>query len=57
MQFWLNWRDAGNSVFIAPMVCVGHVEEVVLHPSRQLTTIVQDVGEYRREGVPIEALR
>lgn len=57
VQFWLKWRGAGNSVFIAPMVCVGHVEEVVLHPSRQLTTIVQDVGEYRREGVPIEALR
>jgi hypothetical protein len=57
VQFWLKWREGGNSVFIAPMVCVGHVEEVVLHPSRQLTTIVQDVGEYRRDGVPVEALR
>lgn len=57
VNFWLKWNDVGNSLYLAPLVCVGHVEEVVLHPSRQLTTIVQDAGEYRREGPPVEALR
>lgn len=54
---WLKWREAGNTLFVAPLVSIGHVEEIVLSASRQMTHVVQDVGEFRREGPPIESIR
>ena len=29
VHFWLNWKEAGNTVYIDPGVRIGHVEEMV----------------------------
>lgn len=57
VAFWLQWNAAGNTLYTAPLVHVGHVEEVVLHCGRDLKTIVQSAGEWRSEGMPIESIR
>lgn len=57
VQMWLNWREAGNTLYLAPLVPIGHVEEMIIHSGRNLEPVCQDVGDWRREGVPIEALR
>lgn len=29
VHFWLNWKEAGNSIYIDPGVKIGHIEEMV----------------------------
>ncbi len=29
IYFWRNWEKAGNSLYVDPNICIGHMEEMV----------------------------
>ena len=57
IDFWENWQRAGNHVYIANRVVVGHMEEAITWPSKQFTKVYQTLEEYQAQGAPLEVLR
>ena len=55
IDFWYKWADAGNVVHLANHVIIGHIEDVVLWPGKDLAPIYQRVNDYVRFGKPKEA--
>lgn len=55
IAFWRAWEAAGNTLFLANRVPVGHLELGVLWPGRDLKQINQPVKNWRRDGKPAEA--
>jgi len=54
INFWRKWEEAGNSLYIANRVPIGHLELQVLWPGRDLSTVTQPVTEWRQNGRPQE---
>lgn len=54
IDFWRRWRAAGRSLYLAPRVRVGHLQEVISWPGRNLQPVYQSVGEYLTDGLPLE---
>jgi len=50
--FWRQWAKAGNTLYSANRVVVGHGEYVVTWPDRQCGTLYQGTSEFRRRGLP-----
>lgn len=57
IAFWLKFKDEGLKLFQANYVAIGHIEEMVVWPSRHLSPVVQNMDDYRKGGIPDEALR
>lgn len=57
VAFWHKFATEGHKLYQANMVAIGHVEEMVVWPSRRLTPVIQNMDDYRQHGVPDEALR
>lgn len=57
IAFWDAWEAAGNSMFIANRVPVGHLEMMISWPGQDLQKIHQDYNEWRKSGVPTEIWR
>jgi hypothetical protein len=58
MSFWTKWEEAGNTVFLANRVMVGHMCEVVLWPGEDLSKpIMQTLEEFLAGGIPAECKR
>jgi hypothetical protein len=57
IQFWLNWAAAGKSLLLAPRVVVGHLQEMVTWPGRDLRPIFQTPKDYDEGGMPEGARR
>lgn len=51
-SFWLKWREAGNSLFLAPRVRVGHFERFVTYPDDNLQPIHMKVSDWNEYGPP-----
>lgn len=54
IDFWLNWRDAGNSLHVANQIVVGHMEELVTWPGVQFAPVHQKAEDYIEHGIPSE---
>ena len=52
VAFWRSWTAAGNTLFIAPRVSVGHIEMMVTWPSEGLASMHQRLSDYRTVGKP-----
>jgi hypothetical protein len=55
IAFWRRWEEAGNSLYIANRVPIGHLELGVLWPAEigtETTPVTQPVGEWRSKGKP-----
>ena len=52
ISFWANWKDNGNSAYVAPRVPVGHIQEVVTWPDRDFNIVHQYVSDWRTCGMP-----
>lgn len=50
IAFWEKWREAGNSLFLANRVAVGHMEVMARWPGRDLQAIYQPMGEFNKTG-------
>jgi hypothetical protein len=49
--FWHNWRAAGNTLYVAPSVSIGHLEETVAAFDKDLNPIHMYVHQWREENV------
>jgi FkbM family methyltransferase len=57
IDFWKRFRAAGFKACLAPRVVVGHLEEVVKWPGRDLKPVYQTTGDYDEQGIPAEVQR
>lgn len=52
IAFWRSWEAAGNSLYLANRVPVGHLELGILWPGDDLRQINQPIAEWRNSGPP-----
>lgn len=52
VNFWLKFKEAGNSLYLAPRNVIGHLELMVNWPSKDLQSCYQTVFKYREHGKP-----
>jgi predicted SAM-dependent methyltransferase len=52
INFWHRWRDAGKKLFLANRVPIGHQQEVITWPDRDMRPIHQKLQEYSEGGKP-----
>lgn len=50
IQFWMNWKAAGNTLFLANRIAVGHIEVMSRWPGKDLQAIYQPMGEFNKTG-------
>jgi len=55
IQFWHHWKQSGMALHLAPRVVVGHIQELITWPGRDLMPIYQLVSDYDQNGMPQEA--
>jgi len=55
IAFWDKWEAAGNSLYNANRIPVGHLELMIKWPGRDLRAVHQTVGDFRDKGLPIDA--
>ena len=53
VNMWISWAKAGNSLYLAPRVAIGHIEQVVSWPDRSLRTMHQKMSEFHKGGKPV----
>jgi len=57
MNFWLRWQDAGKKLYLAPRVVIGHMQEMIAWPGKNLKPVYQTLAEYDDAGKPSEVMR
>jgi hypothetical protein len=56
INFWIKWKAAGNTLFLANRIAIGHLELAVRWPGKDLQTILQPVREWKETRLaPAEA--
>lgn len=54
ISFWRKWTAAGNTLFLANRVVVGHAELMVIWPDQNFEPIYQRPAEFFESGAPRE---
>ncbi len=57
IDFWRRFQKAGLRACLAPRVVVGHLEDVVTWPGKDLKPIYQQTSDYDEHGIPPEVAR
>jgi len=57
IEFWLRWRKAGYTLHLAPKVIVGHLQELIAWPCKDLKPHYQTLMDYDVSGKPSEVNR
>lgn len=57
MEFWRKWKEHKKSLYLAPRVVVGHMEEIIAWPGKDYMPVHQSLTDYARDGIPAEAVR
>ncbi len=57
VQFWRNWTAAGNTVYTALRIPVGHCDLQVRWPDKNLEVIYQSPQEFHKSGPPEKVWR
>jgi hypothetical protein len=52
IRFWVEWRKAGNTLFVANRVPIGHIEVMARWPGKDLQAIFQPMREFNDTGRP-----
>ena len=52
IYFWRKFREAGNKVFLANAVRIGHIDEEILWPGEDFKTVRQGMYSFYEEGKP-----
>jgi SAM-dependent methyltransferase len=55
IEFWRKWQRAGNSLYLANRVSIGHAELMVRWPGEDLQVFFQSMTDFNASGVPDEA--
>lgn len=57
IDFWHHWTRTGRTLFLAPRIVVGHLQEMVTWPGKDLKPVYQMTFEYDFSGMPQEVRR
>lgn len=57
IDFWKRFKEAGFRACLAPRVAVGHLEEVVKWPGKNMKPVYQQSSDYDEKGIPAEVAR
>lgn len=57
IDFWHKWVGSGRTLYLAPRIVVGHMQEMVTWPDHNLRPIYQHTQDYDANGIPQEARR
>lgn len=57
IDFWHRWKASGRTLYLAPRVVVGHLQELVTWPGRDLKPIYQTTMDFDATGIPEAARR
>jgi hypothetical protein len=57
IAFWRKWHEAGNTLYAANRVAIGHLEVMIRWPAEDMLVIHQDYADWRRDGTPKEVWR
>lgn len=52
IAFWNSWKAAGNSLYLANRVAIGHMEVYAKFPGADLQAILQPMSEFNKSGPP-----
>lgn len=52
LYFWRKFRDAGNKVFLANEIRIGHIDEEILWPGEDFQTVRQGMYSFYESGKP-----
>ncbi len=55
IYFWQEFRKHGFNAQLACRVVIGHIEECIFWPGKDMKRIIQRMGDYRKNGKPMEA--
>lgn len=55
IDFWLRWRECGNSIMLAPQIAIGHLEMFVMWPGQDFNPVFQHPNNFWSDGIPDEA--
>jgi hypothetical protein len=53
--FWNNFKASGKHLFLAPRVCIGHLELLALWPDAMWNESYQTLAHFREHGKPEDA--
>jgi len=54
VNFWVQWEKAGNSLYLANRVVIGHAELMVRWPGKDLQALFRPIREFNESGPPAE---
>jgi predicted SAM-dependent methyltransferase len=54
INFWVKWRAAGNTLYLANRIPIGHIEVMGRWPGKDLQAIYQPVSEFNKTNRPPE---
>lgn len=54
ISFWRKWRAEGRKVFLANRVRIGHMQELITWPGKDLQPVYQPIQDYQTNGIPAE---
>lgn len=57
INFWHRWAEDGLTLYQANKVVVGHMEELISWPGRDLKPVYQNFIDYANNGIPAEVQR
>ena len=52
IYFWKNWRDHGNTLYVDPLVRIGHVEEMVQWFDERMNWTCGTISQWRKTFLP-----
>lgn len=52
ISYWRKWKENGLTLFLANRVVIGHIQQVVSWPGRDLRLVNQFLSHYNRDGKP-----
>ena len=52
IDFWRTWKKAGNTLGLANRVIVGHLQELITWPGKDMMPVFQYVSDYQTDGIP-----
>lgn len=55
--FWNNFREHGGKIFVSPRVAIGHNQQVSVWPDQEIQPLYQYLGDWERNGMPVNAKR
>jgi len=57
IDFWHRWKKSGKTLFLAPRVVIGHVQEIIIWPGKDLMPVYQSETDYDQAGGMPEEVR